>query len=146
MVLIYKYKKVEKRPISEGTRTPLIPITIRGSLISIDTTAIPDSGADITAVPIGLAEAIGLDLTAKKEKCVGIGGWVDSIPSKMDIGLGNEHEKYNFLIPVKVILDKYEFPILLGRNGFFDKFIISFDESEGKVTLKRKNATPRLRR
>ncbi len=144
MVLVYKYKKIENRPINEKTKTPLIPITIRGN-ISIDTTGIPDSGADVTAIPLGMAEAIGLDLSAKKEKCVGVGGWVDSIPSSMYIRLGNEHENYTFLIPVKVILDKYEFPILLGRQGFFNQFVVSFDESEEKVTLKKKNKSPKLK-
>ena len=144
MVLTYRYKRIDGRPISEETKTPLIPITIKGDII-LETTAIPDSGADITAIPIGLAEAVGLDLSGKEEKCVGVGGWVKCKSSKMHIKIGNEHEQYSFLIPVKVILDKYEFPILLGREGFFDKFIVSFDESEEKVLLKRKNQGPKLR-
>ncbi len=145
MVLVYKYKRCDDRPISEETKTPLIPITIKGETI-LDTTAIPDSGADVTAIPFGLAEAIGLDLSAKKEKCVGVGGWVESIPSKMYIKLGNEHENYSFLIPVKIILDNYEFPILLGREGFFDKFIVCFDESEEKVTLRKKGKYPKIKK
>lgn len=136
MTLVYKYKKIIGRPISEETKTPLLPIIISGTQ-SIDTLAIPDSGADITAIPLSLAESIGLDLSANKDKCVGIGGWVNSIPSTMNIKIGNEHENYSFMIPVKVILDKYDFPILLGRLGFFDKFIISFDEKKQKVKLKR---------
>ncbi len=140
MTLTYKYKLIENRPIAEKTKTPLIPITIKGK-IAIDTTAIPDSGADITAIPKSLAEAIGLDLSAKQEPCIGIGGSVKSIPSKMRIKLGNAHENYSFMIPVKVILDKYEFPVLLGREGFFDEFIVTFDENKQKVQLKR-NSKP----
>ncbi len=39
---------------------------------------------------------------------------------------------------MKVVLDAYDFPLLLGRTGFFDKFIIAFDQQEEKVMLKRK--------
>jgi len=138
MTLTYRYKIVEGRPIAAETRTPLIPITIRGE-IAIDTTGIPDSGADFTAVPLALAEAIGLDLSAKPEDCIGIGGRVKSKDSRMNIEFGNAHEKYRFNIPVKIILDDYEFPILLGRQGFFDKFLVTFDEQNQKVTLKRQS-------
>jgi hypothetical protein len=47
------------------------------------------------------------------------------------------HEHYTFEIPVKVILGYYDFPVLLGRAGFFDKFVISFDQVKEKVSLKR---------
>ena len=42
-----------------------------------------------------------------------------------------------FQIRVKVILGKYDFPVLLGRAGFFNKFVISFDEENERVSLKR---------
>lgn len=135
-MLTFKYKIIEDRPIAESVKTPIIPITVKGK-ISIDTTGIPDSGADFTAVPLSLAEAIGLDLSGPEDKSVGIGGWVKSKDSTMIIELGNARERYSFRTPVKVILDKYDFPILLGRKGFFDKFIITFDERGQRVKLKR---------
>lgn len=145
MVLTYRYKTIKNRPISEETKTPLIPITIM-SKITIDTTAIPDSGADISAIPHALAEGIGLNMDGEKDKCVGIGGSVDSIESKMKIRIGNSREHYSFTIPVKIILDNYQFPILLGRKGFFDKFSITFDENGQKVRLKRYNKQFRFKR
>jgi len=39
--------------------------------------------------------------------------------------------------PVKVILGNYDFPILLGREGFFSEFVISFFQNDQKVTLKK---------
>lgn len=37
----------------------------------------------------------------------------------MNINLSKGHENYNFQIPVKVILDDYDFPILLEREKAF---------------------------
>jgi hypothetical protein len=38
----------------------------------------------------------------------------------------------------KFMKDK-ETPLLLGRSGFFDKFIVTFDEKNKRVKLKRTN-------
>ncbi len=137
-MLTYRYKTIENRPAGD-LKTPLIPITIKGNF-AINTTAIPDSGADLTAIPLALAEAIGIDLSSSVDECVGIGGRVASKESRMRVSLGQGHERYNFEVPVKVILDSYEFPILLGRKGFFDKFLITFDERNERVKLKRNSA------
>jgi len=68
----------------------------------------------------------------------GIGGKVKSIESRVKITVKEGHEKYDFSIPVKVILDNYDFPILLGRAGFFDRFVITFDQENEKISLKRR--------
>lgn len=47
------------------------------------------------------------------------------------------NKRYNFQIPVKVILKEDDFPILLGTAGFFNKFIITFNQKEEKILLKR---------
>ncbi len=57
----------------------------------------------------------------------------------MKIQLAQGHEKYVFKLPVKVILDDYDFPVLLGRVGFFDKFVIKFDQRYQKISLKKRN-------
>jgi hypothetical protein len=36
-----------------------------------------------------------------------------------------------------VIFDDYDFPMLLGRKGFFDQFLITIDEKTQKVNLKK---------
>jgi hypothetical protein len=64
---------------------------------------------------------------------------VDSIETRMNITVEKGHEHYSFIIPVKVILGNYDFPPLIGRLGFFNKFIISFDQQREKVLLKRMN-------
>ncbi|MDP1695938.1 MAG: hypothetical protein Q8L29_03425 [archaeon] len=135
-MITFRYKKVI-RPDKSEVKSPSIPITIIGKLMRFDVVALLDSGADVSAIPKDIAELLGLDLDKKIESAYGIGGKVDSIQTTMNIILEKGHEHYSFNIPVKVILDSYEFPVLLGRAGFFDKFVISFDQKNEKVSLKK---------
>jgi hypothetical protein len=138
MTISFNYKTV-KRPDGTEVKTPSIPILLNGSE-RFETVALLDSGADISAIPRGVAEILGLDLSGEKTPAFGIGGKVDSVESTVNLTVEKGHEKYSFKIPVKVILGQYDFPILLGRAGFFDKFVISFDQSQEKVFLKRTTA------
>ena len=135
MTIKFNYKAV-KRPDGTTVKTPSIPIQIDGEE-KFDTVALIDSGADISAMSKDVAEIAGLDLSGDKTPAFGIGGKVDSIETKMKILIEKGHERYTLTIPVKVILGTYDFPILLGRTGFFDKFIVTFDQSKEKVSLKR---------
>jgi len=135
MTLSFSYKSV-KRPDGTEVKTPSIPVVFSGKE-KFETLALLDSGADISAMSEDVAEILGLDLNGERDSAYGIGGRVDAVESKVNITIEKGHEKYNFLIPVKVILGDYDFPILLGRAGFFDKFIISFDEVQQKISLKR---------
>ena len=134
MTIIFRYKSV-KRPDGTQVKTPSIPILLKGEE-TIQVIALLDSGADISAIPKSTAEVLGLDLSWKRTFAFGIGGKVDSIETEVNITLEKGHEKYSFAIPIKVILDDYDLPILLDRNGFFNRFIISFDQNSEKVTLK----------
>jgi len=40
---------------------------------------------------------------------------------------------------VNVILGGKEFPLLLGRAGFFSNFVVTFDETKQRVKLKKVN-------
>jgi hypothetical protein len=135
MTLSFHYKIV-KRPDGTEVRTPSIPISLKGKE-SFDTIALLDSGADISAIPKDLADILGLDLKGKSSPAFGIGGKTEAVDTTMGITVEKGHERYNFTIPVKVILGEYDFPVLLGRAGFFDKFVISFNQSDEKVFLKR---------
>ncbi len=137
MTLSFHYKIV-KRPDGTEVRTPSIPITIKGKE-SFDTVALVDSGADISAIPKDIAEILGLDISGETSPAFGIGGKTDAIDTTMNIIVERGHEKYSFRIPVKIIMGLYDFPVLLGRAGFFDKFVISFDQSNEKILLKRVN-------
>ena len=138
MTISFRYKTV-KRPDGTEVRTPSIPILLDGKE-EFETIALLDSGADISAIPLPIAEILGLNLNGKKAPAYGIGGKVDSVETRMNITIEKGHEHYNLQIPVKVILGDYDFPVLLGRAGLFDKFVISFDQSKEKISLKRINS------
>jgi len=135
MTISFRYKSVE-RPDGTLVKTPSIPILLKGKEV-FETIGLLDSGADVSAMSKDVAEILGLDLRGKKEPAFGIGGKVDSVETKVRISVEKGHEHYTFQIRVKVILGKYDFPVLLGRAGFFNKFVISFDEENERVSLKR---------
>ena len=125
------------RPDGTDSKTPSIPITLIGSSLKFESIALVDSGADISAMPKDIAEILGLDLSGQHDFAFGIGGKVESVDSKINISVEKGHEHYSLTIPVKVILGDYSFPILLGREGFFDEFVVSFHQKEQKVSLKK---------
>lgn len=139
----FKYK-VNKRPYSDGNKSPSVPISLRGrGNNSFQFIGLLDSGADYSVIPQDVAELLGLKIDGKREKVRGIGGWMDSVNEKMIATISKGHESYTFEIFVKIILGSTEeigeIPIILGREGFFDKFKITFDQSNEKVILKRNN-------
>jgi len=135
MVLNFKYKNVPRSNKTEAF-SPSIPVVFSGNGSRYEFMALLDSGADISAIPRSMAELLGLDLSGKREKAFGIGGEVPAIQTKVNMEVSKGHETYSFQIPVKVILEGCEFPPLIGREGFFDNFHITFKQSEKKVSLK----------
>lgn len=135
--MAFKYKPI-KRPDENQVKTPSIPITLIGyPLIRIEFMALIDSGADISVIPKDVAELLNLNLDGKNEKSRGIGGEVDVINTKLNINIKKGHENYTFMIPVQVILNGTNIPILIGRAGFFDEFKIIFDQINERVLLKK---------
>jgi predicted aspartyl protease len=133
----FKYKSLPRKG-GPPRKTPTIPVTLMGPDDSIDIVAILDSGADISVLPLEVGEQLGLDLTKNRSPCGGIGGEVDTAEDHVRIRVAQGHENYTFDIPVKVVLDSSSsIPVLLGREGFFEKFEITFDENREKISLKR---------
>ncbi len=135
MTLHYPYT-TRSHPDGTTSKVPIIPITLIGQEIII-TGGVVDSGADSCAISLPMAKRLGLPLDGPKEITRGVGGIVESAESQFILSLRQGNEKYRFNIPVKVILKNLDFPVLLGQDGFFDKFIITFNRSEESFTLKR---------
>ena len=135
MTLFFKYKTI-RRPDGTEVKPPSIPL-IFGGKEKIEVIGLLDSGADISAIPMEMAEILGLDLNGKKNPAFGVGGEVDAIDTEIEVNIKKGHEDYKFKMPVKVILEDYDLPVLLGRAGFFDKFVITFNQDQEKVSLKK---------
>lgn len=108
MTLTFKYKDVA-RANKTNSMSPSIPVTFSGNSGKYEFIVLLDSGADISAIPKHMAELLNLDLNLAKEEAFGIGGKVPAISTSLDIEIGKKHEKYSFRIPIKVILDDYDF-------------------------------------
>jgi predicted aspartyl protease len=133
----FKYKSLPRKD-GPPRKTPTIPVTFIGPEDSIDIVAILDSGADISVLPLEVGEQLGLDLTKNRSPCGGIGGEVDTAEDHVRVGIAQGHENYTFDIPVKVVLDpNSSIPVLIGREGFFEEFEITFDERRERISLKR---------
>jgi len=139
MSITFKYKFTKRPEPLNPIYTPSIPVTLAGRKESVDAIALLDSGADLSVIPNGLANILGLELSKETEEVYGIGGSLNSKTAIVQATIKNAHEKYSFKIPVKVIIDELddEFPILIGRDGFFENFEITFKESARKITLKK---------
>ncbi|HLC57572.1 MAG TPA: hypothetical protein VJH95_03300 [Candidatus Nanoarchaeia archaeon] len=138
MVMSFRYKSIN-RPDGSKIKTPSIPVLLSHKE-KFETIALLDSGADFSAIPKGVAEILGISLEGKKEPTHGIGGKAETIKATINISIEKDHEHYSFPIHVSIILsEEYNIPVILGREGFFNEFIISFNQSEEKVTLKKIN-------
>ena len=138
MTISFKYKKIDRPDPLNPAYAPAIPITLSGPKEVIDVVGVLDSGADFSAMPQDMAEVLGLDLTGKREPIGGIGGERDAVKSHVMLRVENRHETYAFRMSVFVV-DGLEddFPVLIGRVDFFDKFKIAFNEKKKTISLKR---------
>ncbi len=124
MAISFKYKAV-RRPDQTTIKTPSVPVIFHGKQV-FETIALIDSGADISVISKDVAELLGLDLNKDIHFAFGIGGKVEAIETTVPITVEKGHERYTFSLPIKVILGKYDFPILLGRQGFLINLLFHF--------------------
>jgi hypothetical protein len=108
---------------------PVLLVKLVNGPQSLSCLAIVDSGADYCAFPQSFASVIGLDLlTLPSSQTLGVGGNSVSHYANIQIDLGP------LSIPVYCGftpgLDQAGLG-LLGQQGFFDKFKITFDRAGG---------------
>jgi hypothetical protein len=138
MSLTFRYKKVDRpRPIAPALE-PMIPVTHKAKN-ELDVFALLDSGADTIAFSKDIAEIIGAGLSGKPEDVGGIGGTVKAVETTVNVKVQQGHERYFIRAKAKVILGKHDqdFPIIIGRQGFFNQFDITFKERDKKMVLKK---------
>jgi len=141
MAMTFRYVHV---PREDGTlrRAPFIPVFIKNKFGKVmKVIALLDSGADDTVVPKDLAEILGLIEKGKELDTGGIGGSVKVKKSSLSFQIKNDHETHSLIIPALVLQDlNVDVPLLLGRNGFFDNFHVTFKQSSEKIVLKKINS------
>lgn len=122
----YKYDKITD---GEVNKHPVCIVTFKNSEGNVDLKMLVDSGADITLLPKWAGEMLNLQRTELKY-IGGIAGRVGYYINYVNINLANK----NLTIPVAWSTQD-TVPLLLGRQGVFDKFVITFNESKGEINF-----------
>ena len=137
MVLIYRFKK-EKVGKSYVSR-PKIPIRLSWKDENLNAIALIDSGADITIVPPEIAEMLKLEFSEEDR----IEAYRESVKARRSFVnitfIGKSLRQYVTLSKVPILVPisaKSEYEVILGCNGIFDNFVITFNKSQNKIVLK----------
>ena len=120
----YKYKR--------KLLSPIIPITLKHGEREAELDAVIDSGADYSLMDARFAELIGLPiLRFEQRKMQGIASSVIGNMCNVKAKVLDEF----FEMPV-LFVNNYTGPFnILGRQGFFEKHIITFDEAKLEVKV-----------
>ena len=124
MVLIFDYKRIGKRFL------PIIPLRVYGKKRVIETEAYVDSGASIPIFHTAIAELAGIDY--ERGKIVypkGTAGHIKAFKLQVGIGIGEDRFKCNALFS-KEMITRFN---LLGLEGIFDQFKVTFDNKNKKT-------------
>jgi len=90
-----------------------------------------DSGADITLVPSDFGKLLGMDLTKNSATLAGVTGSplrVSLQSAEVKIGSTRENAKI-------AVAARNDVPYLLGREGLFKAFKITFEEYKGVTSF-----------
>ena len=142
MSLTYKFKK-EKLDDGSYVSRPRILVTLKGNKDSVDIPALIDSGADTSVIPNQVAKAVGLDMEGEKTKIYTYLESTDVIKSKANfIFVGRVMRESVIVNNISVLIDiengdEEEQEIILGVDGIFDNFDITFKKSKNKIIFKK---------
>jgi len=141
-VLVYKFKK-EKLENGIYVTRPRILVELNGPKGTINVPALIDTGCDRTVIPEGISRAIGLKMNGEKDKIYAFREYNDVIQSHTDITfLGKQHRQSVTLpsIPILIALADKSInegeDIILGIEGIFDVFDITFKKANNKIIIK----------
>lgn len=126
-MIVFKYKKEVS-----GVKRPVADVFLKSKLGGwIEFHPYIDSGADVTLIPFSLGKLIGLSKDHKNVDHIGgIKGRVPVIYNQILIKIGGME------IETKVAWTLIEnVPPLLGRQGIFDKFHITFKQDREEVVF-----------
>ena len=117
-----------------GRFYPIIPLLIEGKE-RIIVHALVDSGATISLFPTSVAEDAGIDLgDAEQAYLAGIGGYVRAyVKKQVRVTIG---ELGSIMMPIAFTEYIASDIAVLGRQGFFEAFEITFREWEKKLIIK----------
>ena len=124
----YKYASTAGSADTQGhlTKRPVVEIEISSGHQTRKFLGLIDSGADQVTMPAAIAEVFGIDrATCRPHSLMGITmERVEGFIGELEIRI--QHQREAFSCPV-VFIDT-DVPILLGQEGFFDRYRIKFEK------------------
>ncbi|MFQ5531510.1 MAG: hypothetical protein ACE5ES_02745 [Candidatus Nanoarchaeia archaeon] len=133
-----KYRSI-KLESGKTLHRPLVPLTIIGRKERLNVFATLDSGSDLSIIPKEIAEVLDVEYTGDNEVSGISGKTIKTKEGRIRIIFGKSREKYSFIIPILIPIERENAPIILGRVGFFNQFKIIFLESEKRIEFKKYN-------
>ena len=108
------------------TKRPIVEVALSHGGPERKFLALVDSGADQITMPAAIAHALGIDRAACLPRSL-MGITMERVPgfvAHLDIRVQNFPESVN----VPVIFIDTDVPVLLGQEGFFDRYRIKFEK------------------
>lgn len=130
----YKYTVSEQLDTSgRYTKRPIVEVTIATTGAGRKFYALVDSGADQILMPATIAEVLGIDRTACRTRSV-VGVSMEPVEGFVaELSLHIKDQPQPFSAPV-VFIDA-DIPILLGREGFFERHRIKFEQDHDVLEI-----------
>lgn len=127
----FRYKKLAPNVIR-----PIIPIEIIYNGIEVTYEVLVDSGADQNIFHSGLTEILGIDIrSGKKDIIYGVTGVGENqYIHNVDLKVGG-HLFKDITVGFLEKMGGYSYGIV-GQNGFFNLFKVTFDKEKEEVELK----------
>jgi len=134
----YRYSVASGQLNTDGTYTkrPIVEVEISKGSQRRKFLSLIDSGADQIIMPAAIAEVFGIDRNSCTRRSV-MGVSMESIAGFVaELTFRIQHQPEAFAAPV-VFLDT-DVPVLMGREGFFDRYRIKFEQDHDTFEISRK--------
>jgi len=113
---------------------PVIPITLINKDIEIETDALIDSGANISVFREELAECLEVVVEDGEEILLqGLGGRIVGYIHELTIRINDEKFRCKIVFSKEMTVGLN----ILGREGFFEHFQITFNERQKEIILNK---------
>jgi hypothetical protein len=113
---------------------PIIPITLVRENVKLDTDALIDSGANISVFHEEIADCLEIEIEDGEEILLqGLGGRIVGYIHQVKLGVDGEEFYCSIVFSREITVGLN----ILGREGFFENFQITFNEKDKEVMLTR---------
>lgn len=117
---------------TSGNSFPVIPLSLEFAAKKKEFFALIDSGATVSIFRSEVAESLGINIEKGKEIYLGgVGGKIKGFLHRLQIEVAGKR----FVCPVVFSQDYLVSFNLLGREGFFKRFRITFEEKKNYLKL-----------